>query len=91
MKISFSERPTLINSDIDVDPEYTTNYILDEYTLRILHCYVSSGMSDKYMKESFIEIYRGEENFTKSLARNVGITEFPILATVENIEKFIHK
>ena len=89
MKISFTENPTLINSDIDYDAEYSTNYIMDDYILRILHCYVGVGMSDKYKKESFIEIYQGEKNITKYIAPNKGINEFPILATIENLRKFL--
>lgn len=89
MKITFSKYPVLVNSDIDHDVEYSTNYEVDEYTLRILHCYEGIGMTDKYRKVSFIELYRGDDNVTRYFARQVGITEFPIYATIENLEKFI--
>ena len=46
-------------------------------------------MSDKYDKISYIEVYLGEENVTKLLARIVGIYDFPIIATIENLKKFL--
>lgn len=89
MRISFSENPILINSDIDNDVLYSTNYYLEKYILRILHCYEGIGMTDKYNKISYIEIYLGDENVTKHLARMIGINEFPIIATIENLKKFL--
>lgn len=89
MRITFSEKPELINSDIDNDVVYSTNYHVDDYTLRILHCYEGVGMTDKYNKVSYIEVYKGDENFTKLIARNVGIYDFPIIATIENLKKFL--
>ena len=89
MRITFSEKPELINSDIDNDVVYSTNYYLDKYILRVLHCYQGIGMSDKYDKISYIEVYLGEENVTKLLARIVGIYDFPIIATIENLKKFL--
>lgn len=89
MRITFSEKPELINSDIDNDVVYSTNYYLDKYILRILHCYEGIGMTDKYNKISYIEIYLGDENVTKYLAQIVGIYDFPIIATIENLKKFL--
>ncbi len=89
MKISFNENPVLVNSDVDHDIKFSTNLYIGKYILRILHGFGGVGMSDKYEKVSYIEIYLGEENVTKHLARKIGITEFPIEASVENLMKLL--
>jgi hypothetical protein len=50
-------------------------------------------MSDRYFQESFIEIYLGEENVTKSLLRKWAYENesiFPISATSENLRDILN-
>lgn len=89
MRISFNENPILPRSDVDHDIKFSTNLYIGKYILKILHGYGGVGMTDKYEKVSFIEIYLGEENVTKHLAKKVGFDQFPIEATVENLMKLL--
>lgn len=89
MKITFNENPILPRSDVDHDIKFSTNLYIGKYILKILHGFGGVGMTDKYEKVSFIEIYLGEENVTRHLAKKVGFNEFPIEATVENLMKLL--
>lgn len=84
MKITFREVPNFVNSHINHDIDYSTIIPISNYTLAIQHVFTGSGMSDRYKKESYLEVYRGEENVTKNILRNE-FDEFPIEATSENL------
>jgi len=93
-KITFNEKPIIVNSHILYDHiDFCSNIPIGKYILKIIHSYVGIGMSDRYFQESFIEIYLGEENVTKSLLRkwayeNESIS--PISATTENLRDILN-
>lgn len=93
-KITFNEKPIIINSHILYDHiDFCSNIPIGKYTLKIIHCYVGIGMSDRYFQESFIEIYLGEENVTKSILRKWTYENefsFPIPATSENLRDILN-
>jgi hypothetical protein len=93
-KITFNENPIIINSHILYDHiDFCSNIPVGKYILKIVHCNLGIGMSDRYFQESFIEIYLGEENVTKSLLRKWAYENesiFPISATTENLRDILN-